>query len=229
MNAAEIIDLARNEFLDDAQEPYLWSNNTLELYLNEAEREACRRASLLIDKETSQDSDSIPLCSLDVVAGTSIYTVSQKIVLVKDLFLASNGLPLEQKTEDWLDDQYPYWRTSEGTPAYYIQRKGKVEIVPTPEENDTATLVVQRLPLEDVTYAGGETPEVPAEYHIDLIPWILHLAYRKQDAEAEDPVKAADNERLFRAKFGPSVSALTEKNRRRRPRGMRLRPKELGF
>ena len=81
MTLTEIIQSAREDFLDDAVTPYLWSDIVLARYANEAEKEACRRASLLSDKTTAQDGDSVPLCSLTLVPGTAKYTISKNTPL----------------------------------------------------------------------------------------------------------------------------------------------------
>jgi hypothetical protein len=229
MTGTEIVTLAREDYLDDPVAPFLWSNNLLERYLNQAEREACRRASLLFDKTTAQDGDAQPLCSLSITAGTATYAVSSKIIRVRDCVPAVNGYPILQKTTGWLDEFWPEWRIATGAPVYFIQDKGSIQLVPIPVSDDTLALEVMRLPLADMTIAGAEVPEIPEEYHLDLVPHICELAFRKRDAETEDNTLSESFAAQFTAKFGPPVSALSETNRRRRPRNMRLRAKRFGF
>jgi len=231
MTGAEIILTAREDFLDDAVATYLWSDNLLQKYLNLAEREACRRASLLLDDSTANDSEStpLPLCSLTVVAGTDTYVISKKILRILNCVPASTSQSIEKKTEDFLDEFYPTWRGAEGDPVYYLEDKNKIRLVPTPVNNDTMQLTVVRLPLADITIAGVQSPEIPEEFHMDLIEWICHLAYLKQDSETEDLQRSDKYEDKFTEKFGPKLSAITESNRRRKPRNKSLRPKEFGF
>ena len=303
MTGAEITRLAREDFLDDAKLEYLWSNDLLETYLNLAEREACRRASLLHDDSTENDSEAVPLplCSLTVVAGTAIYTVSKKILRILRCVPAATSRSIEKKTEDWLDEFYPAWSDDEGTPVYFLEDKDKIRLVPKPVVDDTMQLSIVRLPLVEmtvgiksvtgitrvaavatvnlpshgystgdlithadadqpeynitasitkidgdnysypvvgtpatlatgtITAASSESPEIPEEFHMDLIEWICHLAYLKQDAETEDISRSNMYEEKFTQKFGPKLSAITESNRRRKPRNKSLRPKEFGF
>ncbi len=121
MTSAEIIKTIREGFLFDNSEPYTWSDNLLELFLNDAESEACRRSSLLIDKTTASDSSSIPLCSLSLVAETSAYTISQKIIRIRKCVPSWDSISLLKKTEGWLDERLPEWRTTTG-PLIYTSR-----------------------------------------------------------------------------------------------------------
>ncbi|MCK5606715.1 hypothetical protein KAR91_32735 [Candidatus Pacearchaeota archaeon] len=142
MTGAEIIKIARKGYLFDNMKPYTWDNNLLELFLNEAEREACRRSNLIIDKTTASDLEAspLPLCALSVVAETSVYTLSQKILRIKKCIPSWNSVALTQKTEGELDEMSPNWRTDTGTPIYFLQDKGEITLVPEPIANDTQSV-----------------------------------------------------------------------------------------
>ncbi|MBZ0158397.1 MAG: hypothetical protein K8I29_19540 [Alphaproteobacteria bacterium] len=224
MTLQEILDAARNDFLADKNTPKLWSDDTLARYANEAEREACRRADLLIDSTT------IAVCSIAVSANTASYALHGKIRRVLEAKLASQPVPLFLKTKGELDELYPEWRNETGTPVYVIPNPTTVRLVPTPTATDTLALEVVRLPLADMSLEDPDaTPEIPEAYHFDLIDWICHLAYSKQDAETMDLEKAKLHEARFTAKFGPRPSALSETNRVRSPRNRGMRFKEFGF
>lgn len=136
MTIVEIIAAAREDFLDDNEAPFLWSDALLERYANESEREACRRASLLFDKTTANDSDSVPLTLIQLVAGTTEYSISQKILWILDCIPSTISRSIEKKTEGWLNELYPNWRTAEGDPRYFMEEKGKLTIVPIPVANE---------------------------------------------------------------------------------------------
>jgi len=142
MTGAEIIKVIRKGFLFDNDQPYTWDDDLLEILLNESEREACRRTNLIVDETTASDSEAVPLplCALDVVAETSKYTLSQKIIRIRQCVPSWNSIALLQKTEGWLDEKYPSWRTSTGTPIYFLQDKGEIIVVPTPIANDTQSV-----------------------------------------------------------------------------------------
>lgn len=306
MTATEIIKVIREGILYDNATPYLWSDDLLEIYLNQAEREACRRANLIIDDSTASDSEAVPLplCTVNVVAGTSVYTLSKKIIRIKNCTPSWNSIDIEQKTEGWLDEFHPDWRIATGTPVYFLQDKSKITLVPKPVANetksvagitrvgtvatvnlpnheyddgasvamadadqveyngnvvitkiddnyfsytvsdspntpatgtitatllDTLTLEVSRLPLVNVTIAEDDSPEIPEDYHFELADWVAHLALKSHDEDAENLPKSREHAAEFTRNFGPPLSAITESNRRRRPRNKGLRPKEFGF
>ena len=231
MTPEEIVLAVREDFLDDVAVPFLWSDNLLQRYLNLAQEEACRRASLLYDDTTATDqaNPALPLCRLTVVSGTSDYVISQKILRILTCVPQGDKRAIEKKTIDWLDDKWPYWRDATGAPIYYLEDKGRIRLVPTPSGDDTVYLSVARTPLAQVTIEGSEALEIPAEYHMQLIDYICELAYMKPDAETLDIPRSDRYAQLFTRNFGPKLSAITEINRRRKPRNKHLRAKEFGF
>lgn len=307
MTADEIVALARSDYLDDSESPQGWSDPTLERYLNQAQISADIRANLIRDKITPTDAANNPLCQLSVVAETADYVVSKKIIRIEDgkaYLLSGPDNTLLVKSEDWLNEFYPEWRTATGTPLYIIHRKGLVTLVPEPTEADTLVMPVIRLPLADmklggisltgvsdisfdattkvITTVGGnflsegfqvgqeitvsgtasndgtvtpsaitrktmtvyETlvdesdtsavmeadsiPEISEEYHFDLIHWICHLAYSKQDAETYDAGKRDWHDKKFTNAFGPMLSASTQENRRNLHSQRQMRDKTFG-
>lgn len=378
MTGAEIDSILREGIIYDDKTPYLWSDSLLQIYRNMAEREACRRASLLLDKTTINDNDGVPLTKVNLVAGQADYAISQKIIRVKKFVPFWNKIPLTHVMEGLLDEQNPFWRNEVGAPVAVIQSKGKITVTPKPVANDaqsvsgitlvgsvatanlvdhgylagatikhsgadqaeynvtavitkiddnnysysvsgapatpatgiisaveidTLTLEVVRLPLADtvvvkqavtgitrvgslatavkvahgyvtddivthqgaiqsdynitapvtrinddsysyvvsgepvtpatsfdkITAATSGSPEIPEEYHFDLIDWIAHLVLSNHDKEAENLVKAREHDVRFTGRFGPALSATTESNRRRKPRNKGMRAKEFGF
>jgi hypothetical protein len=68
----ELISVARSDFLHDIKEPYKWSDVYLAQLFSQAEREACRRACIILDKTTQT--------SGNVATGTATSTTANKIV-----------------------------------------------------------------------------------------------------------------------------------------------------
>ena len=185
--------------------------------------------TLSSDIMTSSESYAIgdpskALTRVNVVSGTATYLLSRKILKIENPYLASVGIPLIQKTEGWLDSNYYQWRLAEGTPQYYVEDKGTITLVPRPDVTlnsgagkDTLLLSVYRLPLKDLSLSLNNSPEIPEEYHLQLIDWICHLAYLKQDSETEDVGKSSYYANKFAVNFGNQLSALVENNMRLMP------------
>jgi hypothetical protein len=164
MIGAEIIRLTREGVLYDNATPFLWSDNLLNIYLNEAEREAARRANLLIDKTTVNDNSSLPLTKLNLVPEQSEYTVSAKIVRIRRAVPSWNTAPLNLVVESFLDEKYPLWRDDTGDPISLLQEKGKVIVAPTPIANDILSVAgitrvgtTATVNLVDHGYETGDT------------------------------------------------------------------------
>jgi len=288
--------------LDDVNPPYRWADSTLVLYINEAEREACRRADLIIDKTTDT------YCRVPLIAGHPRYTTNAKVLRVlavnygarkrgtlawtattrtlsdaesefvtsgfeaDDVIYVSgftNGVnngqfsissvaagaivvnedtmlnetatdavvevqkkELVKMTAFTLDNEYPGWNSQIGEPyAYFQEENNELVLVPIPEYANTAYLTVVRLPATDMTLALKDTvsPEIPAQYHLDLLDWVCYLAFLKDDADSQDIQKAKVYEDSFTRKFGPRPSARTEIMRRRYPRSLKARPQSFGY
>lgn len=80
MTITEIFADARAK-LNDQYVPYKWADSELIDYLNEAEREACRRANLIVDKSTAA------YCRIELVAGTAVYSLDTKVLKVRNAYI----------------------------------------------------------------------------------------------------------------------------------------------
>lgn len=191
----------------------LWSNDDLVRYANEAENEFCRRRPIL-------DSETASVCELAVTAGTGVYAYSPLIVEIKRAKLDTRPEPLAKVTTNWLDHEYQTWEDWESDPWYLIddETDGKLRIVAPPTVDDTLRMTVGRRPLQAMTWVNRatDTPEIPEQHHNDLLHWMLHLAYLKDDAETYDPTKSAGFAGLFTNEVGPPISAEDERKKRRR-------------
>ena len=297
MKTSDLLTFLREEYLDDAVEPFQWSDIYLLRLLNTAEQEAARRADLLLDETHATAADlatgvatattvgalvdsaavfvstevgktvynttkntfatitalisgtQLTLSSDIMVSGDSYiigdpayaltricleseiaqYPTSQKIKKIVNCYRASDGYPLLQKTEAWLDTNFAQWRSIQGAPIYYIEKKGMVRVTPIPDATinsgtgkDTLIFGAYRLPLRDMVVTGNSAPEIDEQYHINLLDHVCELAYAKQDADTYDAQKSIRHAQAFIQKFGPPVSALVEQNMRLIPSGFRL-------
>jgi len=189
------------------------------------------------------------VCRLPLRADVHTYKLHPKTLMVMRARPESLNYPLRQKTLWALDADitivdydigtvdfdslwyYDSWETlPSGYVFSYIEDNGFIKLIAPPDTSDVLWMVVQRLPK--IELAVGDTalsPEIPAVYHADLVDWILHLAYRKQDAETMDLTKAVLFDQTFTKKFGERPSAKTEMNRRRHIPNSRMRPRAFGF
>jgi hypothetical protein len=246
MTGEDLIEHLRESILDDAVIPHLWSDSELLRYLNYSEVQACRRAHLLIDSSTANDSGTAgtastagqkPLCTLSVVANTAVYYLSPKILMIKRCQLKSMTYPLPGPVSyEELDDQLSGWLGTSGTigtagsggfPTFFLNEPpNTITFVRAPSSSDTAMLVVSRIPL--VSFTLKTSPEVEEKYHIDLCDWAAHLAYLKPDSETINLNLAKYYEDSFTAKFGPLPTAHSERWLKTVSMKQRMRPREFG-
>jgi hypothetical protein len=125
MNGKELVTHLRESILDDLAPPYLWQDTELLRYLNYAEVQACRRAHLIIDGTTANDSGTAatagtlgqkPLCTLSIIAGQAVYNLSPKILQVKRCQFKSMTYPIQGPvTYSEIDEYVSGWIGTSGT------------------------------------------------------------------------------------------------------------------
>ncbi len=221
MTFNDLILIMRQDYLDDAEEPYLWSNAALLRYLREAEKQACMRGELLFDNTTPS------VCEITLTNGVQSYTISPKLTQITNVFW--NGQPVTHTTPENLDALLPTWRTTDGTSIlnkalFYVIQGRKISSAPIPNAADAllGALKIEgyRLPISD----ESEEPEIPEEFHHDLIYYALHKAYSKNDSDTKDEVKAKEHLFYFDALYGPEVTSRVRQHQFEQPRAGSIRP-----
>lgn len=205
MKLGDIILQARAE-LDDQAEPFLWPDDELQGYANEAEQEACRRSRLLIDSTTTA------ITQMTVTLGDPMITLDSRIIFVRRARLSGQDAPLARSTVREIDAFIPGWEdVSNSTPLAMITdyETGKLRLYPPPVAAGTLKLNVYRLPLLDMN-ENTDSPEINARFHRSLIHWIKYRAYLKKDSETHDPDEASKALALFEQDFGKRSSAIDE-------------------
>lgn len=236
MTGKDLVAHLRESILDDIYLPQLWSDSELLRLLNLAEAQACRRAQLIVDSSTEEDNDELPLCTLSITAGTATYSLSPKILQIRRCQLRSMSYPLRGPVQiDELDDVAWGWMGTGGivsagtggSPSVFTnESNNRITIVLAPASDDTADLVVVRLPLDDITLSTS--PEIEDQYHLGLCNWAAHLAYMKPDSETINLNLAKMHEDLFIREFGPLPDAYMEKMRKTITPRQRMRARTFG-
>lgn len=195
----DLFSVLRSQLVDPSG--VLWTDDELIAYANDAENKACRIAYLL------RLSDPITL-----VAGTNEYAFPAKAIEVIRLRRGTERA-LQKKTSEWLDRIHgPNWEGTDGAPIYYArdQKRLFVKLYRTPDTLDitenTAVMtgLWSALPAAPLTKAildaGAASPEIPEDYHLDLIHWIKYWAYLK-DGLTQDQSKSDRGAAIFRTKM----------------------------
>lgn len=227
MTTPELI-IALRELLDDEKLPYLWHDSALVRYLNDAERQAARRAYLLIDRNTAS------ICLLSLIASTASYVLHSKVLQIRRATVDSSEIPLLVKTKeevDYLLNIGDTWASvGAGIPEIVIhEANDELIFYPPPQSADTARLEVARLPLNDLTNVDTSSPEIPIVYHEDLILWGAHRAFMKNDSDSISVGLSKEYEDKFERRFGSLPTARSERLRKSQSSRQKARPREFGY
>ena len=207
MQLPDLLEACRQE-LDDVAAPHLWSDEQLVRYLNEAIRQACVRARLLVES-------THPMCAIAIVAGQDRYQLDPSVIIVRRAALRSRPSdPLFRTNTASLDRFRCNWRDEQGRPEFAVtdqQGAGRLLLLtPKPTETDTLDLTVLRYPTEDEELVADDDtsePVIALEHHEALVHWVCHRAFRSADQEASNTSRANDKLALFEEHFGPMPTA----------------------
>ena len=212
MNLDGIVAQAR-EWLDDEALPYLWTDESLIRWANEAQDEACLRTRFLVED------DSPAVCDIPLVVGQVSYPLHPSIIVARRVeYRHPDRLPevLRRTTTTWLDRNVGgHWTSHEGRPCAVVQdlrrRHLRLNRIPDASALGMLRLTVWRRPLEaERLEVGSDEPVIDEAFHLKLAHWICHRAFLRKDSEAHDPQRAAEHLAIFEGEFGtkPSLHRL---------------------
>jgi hypothetical protein len=189
---------------DDLEATYLFSDASVLAWLNEAEREACKRMDLI------HESESATFCVIATTASDSYYDLHAKTLRVTHAaWTPTDGdeviLTIIDRVE--LDRIDPDWRDDENTTARYVMVEDKrLRLGWNPDSAGSLALECYRLPLADMALDASE-PEIAAAHHAELVHWALHKAYRVPDTEVFNKAKSDEAKADFERYFGLKADA----------------------
>lgn len=188
----------------DTAAPYLFADENITDWLNDAQEQACIRGRLLRDDST------LAVTRIPLTVGTHTYDLHETVYELINLRLikASGDRPdtLVVKSREWLDSNMCDWRESERPACYVIQDDTSIRVVGTFAAGDRIDIECYRLPLEPLANDTDE-PEIHRAHHVHLIDWALHRGFSIPDTETKDDDRASDHEGKFTAYFGPMPDA----------------------
>lgn len=179
--------------VDDNVAPFLWSDELVASYADDAQKMFCRLTNGIADA-TSQ------MCEVEISAGEAFATTDKRILKIRSITRGSDGRDIRlvnvenlAETGLRLDD-----RPGSVVAAVSGMEDHKLRWVSVPAADDVARLVVYRLPLRAVTTIKAPL-EIDEQHHRALLLWMKHLAYAKQDTDTADAIKSGEAEMRFRS------------------------------
>lgn len=217
---AELFEIIDKDYLDNRATPPLWDDNFKFRAINEAVNQACNRSDLIFDDSTAG------VCEITLVNGQETYNLSQLITRIEHI--SFDGIKCNHLSKHEIELATPDWRTLTGMTGKivnYIIRGKTIRFSPAPNADDAGKKVyleVYRLPLTKLT-ASTQSPEIATEFHKQLIYWVLHEAYKKQDADAFNQEKSDYYLDRFAEIFGDYISAEVRLNNLEQRSSLNLR------
>lgn len=218
MAPSELAEIFRRE-VDDVAAPFLWSDEDISLYLDQAQREFARQTDCFLDSTTAS------VCRVPIAANQALVALSQLVTKIRRAELAATFRPVRVTTLAEMDEGQitgrdyglsvpTQWRTATGEPRFAVEdyEPGKLLLAPIPTAADTLNLTVYRLPLNKIAIdsAAFEVKDEDHQYH--LLSYMQFLAYSRQDADTYSPKRA----QAAKEQWLESVSAARLAFRRKR-------------
>lgn len=194
MTSDELLAAFRQDVVDVAK-PYLWSDDEIYRYMNDAYRMFVR----LTEGVPDFTSDA---CAVDIVPGEATATIHPSILRIVGATRRSDTHPIEiinvtdvarMRSSDYGQVKQFILDSTPGQVRYMVlgMQKGVVRWAQVPEVEDVCDLTIYRLPLNVIEGDGQELSDVEEIHHLHLLDWMKHLAYKKQDAETFSPDASA--------------------------------------
>jgi len=216
MDLADIITEYRLQADDNATPPRI-SDETLALWASEAERETCERGDLILD---DSETDDVTVFAISADQATiDLDPVTRKIISAQ--FTSSAGGRAKNLSLTGFDriSDLDDWRTDSCSRPDCIAQLSPTQarLYPIPNTAGTLRLTIYRLPMYDMEDDSDE-PEIPFQYHRDLVQWLLYKTYSSKDDEIEDAARSKIAYDTFEARFGKRHNARVQRKHYQRYR-----------
>ena len=213
MNSSELHEAFRTDI--GVHSPAALSDDEVWRYMNDAYRNFVRLTGGVADFTTPS------VCEVPISAGESVSAISKSILKITRASRASDfgtiqvinyadlGKSSGAAADGWsggsvtLDDK-------QGTVQYMMigMQPNTVRWIRVPAVDDTANLMVLRLPLTNITGDAQALVDVAEQHHIHLLSWMKHLVYLKADPELYDQKRSSQFEQVFMSYCSAAIAEI---------------------
>lgn len=211
MIPSEALALFRSE-MKDVVEPYLWEDEEVYTYLDDAQKMFCRLTGGISDATTPA------VVEIAVSAGASWLDLHPAILKIRAATRDSDGRDLVLLNFEDLASRGIRLDGKSGQVCTLItgMEEDKLRLAQVASAADKVRLLVFRLPIVTIE-DGVDEFEIHAQHHMHLLPWAKSLALLKQDADTFDKSKSEE----FEAKFRSYCREAQIEQERKRHKGAR--------
>lgn len=198
--------------VEDQAEPYLWPDELVRHYIEDAQQWFCRLTQGIEDARTNE------VCRIDIVPFQQWYDISPLILKIRSATLRMSGCDIEVLSHEKFRRQGLVFDGFLGRVQKLVSGESKATLRawPMPDRADIIDLAVFRLPLDPVVAALGQELEIDEQHHAALLMHMKYRAYSVAGSETFNANKAAEYDAMFKAYC---VKANQEQDRMRRPAG----------
>lgn len=185
----------------DNEQPYLFADQDITDWLNDAVKEAAIRGRLI------HESSNPLVCNIAVLPTVASHLLHEAIYEIDSLHWVSaispeRAEPIYLTSQEDMADIWHDWRTRDyDTPEYAIQGDTSIRLVPAPREAGVLHIEGYRIPLAPMVL-DTDRPEINIIHHEYLIQWALHKGFGIPDSEVFDMNRSALAEQEFTDYFG---------------------------
>lgn len=194
MNSQELLRLFRSDVSDEAAPP-LWSDVDIYSYIDDAQKQFCRLTGGIPDASTAEVTEVVAIVAAPTVE------LHESILKIRAAYRTSDGREVEIVNYEDMPAKGLRFDGSDGPVRRLVigMDENVARWLPIPDAQETVQLVVDRLPLCEVTASKApQKLEVSHKHHHGLMHWMKARAYGKQDAETYNKVKSVEFEAKFR-------------------------------
>ena len=185
----------------DNEQPYLFADEDITDWLNDAVKEAAIRGRLIHDSTTTG------VCTISTAPNVSVYALHESLYEIDSIHWLNADdpyrvNPLSLISQEDMADRWHDWRTREpNSPEYAIQHDTNIRLVPAPNVAGVLHIEGYRIPLAPMVL-DTDRPEINIIHHEYLIQWALHKGFGIPDSEVFDMNRSALAEQEFTDYFG---------------------------
>lgn len=178
MDSSSLLRTFRLQMMDNVGPHYLWTDEDVFDYADQAQKLLCREVRGIADAVTPE------VCRVAISAGQAFSPLDPRVLEVRTATLVSQRRPLRPIGTNELDT---YRSEQTGIPSGFVVglSDGFVRWDCVPVVSDVAELAVYRLPLRPIT-DEGQALEIGDEHKYALLAAMAHFAYLKPDPDAYD-------------------------------------------
>lgn len=225
MNLGELLSELRVGILNDrssqvsGDSDYLWTDETLVRYINEAHRRFARKSLVIRDAVTDD------VTKVTLVEGQTEYALHSSILAILSLRANGSNVDLIRAGHSAFDAIRPVSNTYYDPTYFTSMPPGATLAFSTDEslsldDNDVNQLITLRVyPAPGADQDGDilrlrtirgpvttfkatkldDVPEIPEDFHLDMLDWAAYLALRIVDDDAGNPKRAQEFKDRFEA------------------------------